>query len=130
MISLQLQKVIYKKVNSFFEINKNVELSVQNTFSMNVSYTEDNKTCFATLTNKTYAPENPDVFNIDLELIGIFNCQGIESNEDKQEAHVQIYKFLFPYTQSMIADLSAKAGLPPLMIEMVKLDLSEVNINE
>lgn len=130
MINLQLQKVIYKKVNSFFEINENVELQVQNTFSMKVNYTEDNKTCFATLTNKTNAPENPDVFNIDLELIGIFNCQGIESNEDKQKAHVQIYNFLFPYTQSMIADLSTKAGLPPLVIEMVQLDLSEVNINE
>lgn len=130
MINLQLQKVLYKRVNSFFEIKGDVELQVQNTFYMNVNYVENNTICFATLTNKTNAPENPDVFNIELEIIGIFNCKGINSNEDKQQAHVQIYNFLFPYTQSMVADLSGKAGLPPLMIEMVKLDPKEVNINE
>ena len=86
--------------------------------------------CFAALTNKTNAPQNPEVFDIELEIIGIFNCQGIENGEDKQNAHVQIYNYLFPYTQSMVADLSAKAGLPPLMIERVDLDPKEVNINE
>lgn len=130
MVNLQLQKVIYKRVNSFFDIKEDVELQVQNTFSMNVNYADDNKMCFATLINTTNAPKNPDVFNIDLEIIGIFNYQGINSVEDKQEAHVLIYNYLFPYTQSMVADLSGKAGLPPLMIEMVKLDPAEVNINE
>lgn len=130
MINLQLQKVLYKRVNSFFEMNGDFELEVQNTFSMNVSYTDDKKMCFATLTNQTNAPKNPDIFNIDLEIIGIFSCQDINSNDDKRDAHVQIYNYLFPYTQSMVVDLSTKAGLPPLMIERVDLDPAEININD
>ena len=130
MINLQLQKIIYKKINSIFDIKENMELQVQNTFSLNVNYTENNNVCVATLRNDTNSPNNLDAFNISLEIVGVFSCEGIVSVIDKQEAHVQIYKYLFPYSQSMIADLSVKAGLPPLMIEMVNLNPSEVNIGQ
>lgn len=130
MINLQLQKIIYKKINSIFDIKENMELQVQNTFSLNVNYTENNNVCVATLRNDTNSPNNLDAFNISLEIVGVFSCEGIVSDIDKQEAHVQIYKYLFPYSQSMIADLSVKAGLPPLMIEMVNLNPSEVNIGQ
>ena len=130
MINLQLQKIIYKKINSIFDIKETMELQVQNTFSLNDNYTENNNVCVATLRNDTNSPNNLDAFNISLEIVGVFSCEGIVSDIDKQEAHVQIYKYLFPYSQSMIADLSVKAGLPPLMIEMVNLNPSEVNIGQ
>lgn len=130
MINLQLQRVIFKKINSFFEIKENVELQVQNTFSLNVNYTNDNSECYVTLKNDTNAPNNPDVFNINIEIIGIFKCENIVSLEDKKSAHVQIYNYLFPYAQSMVAELCVKAGLPPLMIEMAVLNPSEVNIDK
>lgn len=130
MSNLQLQKVIYKKVDSLFDIKEDIELRVQNSFSMNVNYDYENKMCIATLNNLTNAPDSPDSFHINLEVIGIFSYQGIESDEDRKEAHIQIYNFLFPYMQSMVADLSGKAGLPPLMIEMTKIDPGDVNIDE
>lgn len=129
-MNLQLQKVLYKKIESCFEIKENIELQVQNQFSMNINYDEDNKHCFATLKNETVAVEHPEIFRIYLELVGIFSCDGIENETDKKVAHIQVYNYLFPYTQAMIADLSAKAGLPPLMIEMINLDPSSVNVEE
>ncbi len=129
MLTLQLQKVLYKKINSFFEIKENMQLKVQNQSSLGVNYSDDNKTCFATLTNKTFAPDQPDIFNIEIELVGIFSCEGIKIDEDKKKAHVRAYELLFPYIQLMVADLSRKAGLSPLMIEMAQIDSDAVNDN-
>ena len=130
MINLQLQKVVYKKINSFFEINKSIELQVQSTFSLNIEYDDSNKACFATLKNETFAPEHPDIFNIDIEIIGIFKCDGITDDEDKKIAHTEIYNYLFPYVQLMISDLSIKAGLPPLMVERANQMPDEVTYTE
>lgn len=130
MAELHLQKVIYKKINSFIEIKQAIQLQMSNTISLNVNYEKDNKKCFAFIANKTIAIDHSDEFSIDLELVGIFDCDGINSNEDKREAHVQIYNLLFPYLQSMIADLSSKAGLPPLMINSANINANEIQIDE
>lgn len=130
MINLQLQKVIYKKIDSFFDIKENIELQVQNKSHVNANYNDEKKICYATFTNKTNAPKNPDAFHIELEIVGIFSYQGIDADDDKREAHAQIYNYLFPYTQAMVADLFGKAGLPPLMIERTKVDPRDVNIDE
>ena len=130
MVTLQLQKVVYKKINSFFDIQEKMELIISNEFSLNVNYSEDNKSCFATLINETKVPDNPNVVEISVEIVGIFSCEGIKTSEDKKDAHLQIYNFLFPYVQSLVADLFGKAGLPPLMLERTDIDISSVNVDE
>ena len=129
MIMLQLQKVLYKKINSCFDLKDDMEIQIQNSFSLKVNYSDDNKGCYATLESVSCSAENPDMFNIGIEMVGIFSCEGIHEDKDKQLAHVQVYNYLFPYVQSMVADLSVKAGLPPFMLEMARIDLETVDVN-
>ena len=129
MVTLQLQKVLYKKVNSCFDMKENMEIQIRNNFSLKVNYSDDNKECYATLESVSCATDNPEIFNIGIELVGIFSCDGIYGDEDRQFAHMQVCNYLFPYVQSMVADLSGKAGLPPLMLEIPRIDLSTVDVS-
>lgn len=130
MVKLQLKRVLYKKINSLFESGDNGELQIETNFTTNVNYCKENKTCLATMTNHTVAKDHPELLDVSVEIIGIFVFEEIETEEDKREAHIQMYSFLFPYIQSIVADLSIKAGFPPLLLEMPCLELSEVNISE
>ncbi len=127
-MNIQLEKVIFKRINSFFDINQDMELQVENRFSLDVDYSDDNQHCSASFINETLSPENPDVFNITLDVLGLFRCENIQTDEDKRQAHVKIYSYLFPYVQLMVSDLTSKAALPPLMIEMAEIDPNSVNI--
>ena len=128
MQELQLKKVVFKKINSFLEVQQDTEININNSFSLEVNYAEKENICVATLKNKTYAQEDPENFKISLELQGLFQCGMISSDSEKQKAHIQIYQYLFPYAQMMIADLSVKAGLPMLMVEMPEMKEATVNV--
>lgn len=121
---------MYKKLNASFELEDEKTLNITSTFSLNTNYTDENKVCIATMRVKSVSVDKPDVVSIMIELVGIFECDEINTKKDKQLAHVQIYRYLFPYVQSTISDLYVKAGLPPLIIEAPLIDPDKVVIDE
>lgn len=115
-VSLNNHKVkeIYMKI----DLKNPSKIKLKNAVEFNISFNEDQSLCKATLKHKIEAISTPEEFNIIVECCGLFTCEKeIETDDDKNFAHIQAYDQMFPYMQNTIAQLTMNAGLPPLMIE-------------
>ena len=111
------------------DIKENSEIELESTFSFGISYNDDNTACIAELKQVLQHKNNPEKLSISVEERGHFLCEGVNSDETKREAHVMAYTQLFPYIQSLISRLTVDAGLPPLMINMEKLNPADIEVS-
>lgn len=131
MVYLSLKQPKFKKIHMEIDVENKSQLDIEVTFSFKVKHSEDNSSCIAYLHQDLKEKNIPSQFNISVELLGYFSCDGIVTDYDKKISHIQSYILLFPYMQNMIAQLTSSAGMPPLMIEMIKMnpdDIIEENI--
>lgn len=128
MVYLTLQHQSFKNIQMKVDLKENTEIEIESTFSFNVGYNDDNSVCVAELKQVLQHKADPEQLSIVVEGKGQFVCEGIVSDEAKKEAHVMAYTLLFPYIQHLIARLTVDAGLPPLMINLTKMDPESVNI--
>lgn len=128
MVDLTLTNQVFKNINLTIDIKENSNVELNNTFSFNVNYNQENTTCVAVLKQQLTHKEGAEKFSILVEGIGQFVCEGIVSEETKKEAHVLAYNMLFPYVQNKIRDLAIDAGMPPLIIPITKMSVSDVQI--
>lgn len=110
------------------DIKENQTLELENRFNFNVTYSDDNSKCKAVLNTEVRSRDNPDTLFITVEIEGLFTCENIDDEDAKKQAHVLAYTLLFPYAQYMVANLATSAGLPPIMIEMAKMDSKDIII--
>ncbi len=129
MVYLTLQHQSFKNIQMNVDIKEDSEIELESTFSFGISYNEDNTACIAKLQQVLRHKNDPEELSILVEERGHFLCEGITSDEAKKEAHVMAYTQLFPYIQSIIARLTVDAGLPPLMINMERLNPEDVEIS-
>ena len=129
-VNLVWQKVTELNLQIDFnpETQKSLDIGVNSPFS--IQYSDDCKHCIATLEQKISSKENPEQFSIFVKIQGFFDCDEITSDEIKKETHVACYYRLFPYAQSIIANMCVMAGLPPLMIKPMKMSIDDVILND
>lgn len=128
MVFLSLNHQLFKAIHLEVDIKENTQLELESSFSFNVNYNEDNSLCVACLHQELKCKNSPQLFSAIVECVGHFTCEGIESEEDKKQAHIQAYALLFPYVQSKIASLTKDAGGPPIMVDMAKMRVEDVKI--
>lgn len=131
MVTLALQHQTVKSVSYSVDIPEGTNIELENSYSFNVDYLENNSRCVATLKHTTRDTQNPERFTAEIHIVGYSECIGIENDDDKALAHVQAYIQLFPYVQSYIAYLTASSGLPPLFIsrDLIETHISDVNVH-
>jgi len=129
MVYLTLQHQSFKNIQMKVDIKEDSEIELESTFSFGINYNDDNTVCIAEFKQVLQHKKNPDELSISVEEIGHFLCEGINSDEAKKEAHIMAYTQLFPYIQSLICRLTIDAGLPPLMINMEKLNSADVEVS-
>lgn len=129
-VDLVMQRVteINVKIDFNPEDEKTIEIGFNSPFR--IQYADDNKHCTAILEQKAVSQKNPDQFSIYIKLEGFFDCDEITDSEKKKEIHVQCYYRLFPYAQSLIAQICVTAGLPPLMIRSQSMSINDVVLPE
>lgn len=125
-VDLVLQRMtdLRVKINFNIEEEKNLEIGFNSPFS--IKYADDNRHCTATLEQKVTSKEDPDQFSIYMKIEGFFDCDEITNDDQKKETHVQCYYRLFPYAQSLVAQMCVTAGLPPLMIRPLRMSVDDV----
>lgn len=128
MVYLTLQHQHFKNIQMSVDIKENSEIELDSTFSFNISYNEDNTACIAELKQVLQHKVDPREMSIVVEGNAHFICEGIDSDDAKKEAHIIAYTQFFPYVQNLIARLTMDAGLPPLMINSVRMRVDEVAI--
>ena len=76
------------------------------------------------------AKEDEKLFFLSVEMLGVFKCEGVETEEDKKEIHTQCYDQLFPYMQSEVSHLCTASGMNGLVLRKAKIDPSQVVFNK
>lgn len=130
MVALSLKKQFFKEIYMERNAEENKQLNLESTFSFSVSYNDDNSFCVGTLRQEIKSKQDAKEFHIVVEGLGYFDCEGIKEDEDKKQAHVQSYTLLFPYIQNMIAELSRQAGLLPIIVNMVQMQVDDVIVKD
>ena len=125
---LKLERVVYPKIHSLIDIRENGSIEIENSFSLSVNYNDKNKSCVSTFEVQSICKSHEDWFNISIKLVGVFLCDSMETDDDLRRAHVESYDALFPYAQSIIAELTTKGGTLPLMLEKAPIDFTGVKL--
>lgn len=126
MASAQLTQ---QRVNEFHFTNKISQpgqLKMKTSFSFNVNFVKDNSRCVAIV--RQIIRDDEDKINLAVGLSGVFECQGVASDEDKKAIHTQCYDQLFPYIQATVTSLMQTAGIPGFMLRKANMDASNIQV--
>ena len=127
---LQLERIIYPKIHSSINIQEEGSIEIENRMSLSVNFDKKNKKCIATFEIQSICQAHVDWFSVEVQVVGAFSCGEMDSDDDKKRIHTEAYDTLFPYAQSMISELTTKAGIVPLMLEKASINFDEVVINK
>ena len=125
---LQTQKVVYPKIQSLIDIKDEGTIEIENRFGLTVDFDEKQENCMATFNVSAICKDHPEWFSVTVQVLGFFNCGKVKTDIEKKNVHAEAYDILFPYMQSIIAELTTKAGMPPFMLEKVNIDFSAIEI--
>lgn len=100
-----------------------------NRYDFDVKFNSEGVSC-ATIKETIEMVGHPELFHIDLALEGIFETEGVESMEDKKEAHLRCHDELFPYAKQIISHLCLDTGLPGLSIPKSRMELDKIHCGE
>jgi len=119
-ISLKAYKI--EEVNFINKVKANTKIELKNSYAYNVRYT-NNDMCEGKFTVTVIDKESPETFSIKLVLAGIFSfVNGME----REKIHVQTYKELFPYARAFVTNITANAGIQPIMIPDMDIENREI----
>ena len=104
-------------------------ISMRNSFSFHVEYYENNTKGTAKIVHKTQENSLEPRIEISVTMLGYFTCGGVKSEDDKKHAHLQAYNQLFPYVRSLVATLTAAAGMPSIIVPKNAMDWDGISID-
>ncbi len=107
------------------EADREIEISQRSQF--NVKYTDDFKHCVANLIVDIMDQNNPMEFNYKISGLAYLDCEG---NIDQKEIHKLAYEEIFPHVRATTISVMAQAGLPPIGIQKIKIDDSNIEVVE
>ena len=119
-----VQMKAYKVQDLVFhnQIQGKVQLKLSNKVSHNVRYMQPNL-CEGTMTVEVFDKERPDVLNVKLTVVGLFQ---IKKQVEKEFLHVDTFKELFPFAKTIVATVSATAGIQPIIVQDVDIESQEI----
>ena len=59
--------------------------------------------------------------------VDVFDC---EEGMDKKEIHKKAYDEIYPHVRALVITFMVNSGLPPIVIPKVKMDESNIKIEE
>ncbi len=112
------------------KLEKNGQIQLDSSFSLNVSFSPDAKRCVGKLQQTLRDKETAgSQFTMTLELVGVFDCTTAVNDEIKREIHGEVYDLLFPYMQAQCATMAGSSGIPGLMLRKVSIDPEQIAVN-
>ncbi|MCQ2441778.1 MAG: protein-export chaperone SecB [Oscillospiraceae bacterium] len=118
-----------QRVNEYHftnKINQPGQIKMNTTFSFNVNFVQNNSRCVAVI-RQVIRDEN-DQINLKVGMSGVFNCEGVVTDEDKKSIHAQCYDQMFPYIQSTVTSLMQVAGIPGFMLRKATINSDNVQL--
>ncbi|MBP9988137.1 MAG: protein-export chaperone SecB [Ruminococcus sp.] len=122
MKNLKMNAYKIEEVNFINKVKGNKKIELKNSYSYNVRYTNNN-ICEGRFTVTINDKESPENFAIKVVLVGIFT---FEDGMEREIIHIQTYKELFPYARAFVTNITANAGIQPIMIPDMDIENREI----
>ena len=81
---------------------------------------ENDKLYFVSLEVKVESTEaEPKPFNLKARLVGIFEAEDVETDEDRQVLAISTTEIVYPYLRAAVSSLTANAFINPLILPVI-----------
>ena len=81
---------------------------------------ENDKLYFVSLEVKVESTEaEPKPFNLKVRLVGIFEAEEVNTDEDRQVLAISTTEIVYPYLRSAVSALTANAFINPLILPVI-----------
>ena len=125
MGEVRLNGYVVNELDLTNELKQPGKLNISTRASYNVQYAKDENRCIATCVIDMMEESAPNDFNFKISVRGMFE---FDDGMDKKDIHRMTYNELFPFVRVIVANTFTNAGLPPMMIQKIQMDDSNINV--
>ncbi|MBQ9729809.1 MAG: protein-export chaperone SecB [Clostridia bacterium] len=103
------------------KMDPNTKFEIKPQFSRTIRTVKENdKLHFVTLEVKVQSTEDsPKPFNLTARLVGIFEAEDVNTDEDRQILAISMTEIVYPYLRSAVSALTANAFVNPLILPVI-----------
>ena len=103
------------------KMNPNQKFEIKPQFSRTIRRVQENdKLYFVSLEVKVESTEaEPKPFNLKVRLVGIFEAEDVNTEEDKQVLAISTTEIVYPYLRNAVSALTSNAFINPLMLPVI-----------
>ena len=103
------------------KVDQNTKFEIKPQFSRTVRRVQENdKIWFLTLEVKVESTEEaPKPFNLKVRLVGAFEAEEVETEEDRRDLVINMTEIVYPYLRATVSALTANAFINPLMLPVI-----------
>lgn len=103
------------------KMDRNEKIEIKPQFSRTIRRVQENdKLYFVSLEVKVESTEaEPKPFNLKVRLVGIFEAEDVNTDEDRQVLAISTTETVYPYLRSAVSALTANAFINPLILPVI-----------
>ena len=103
------------------KMDKNTKFEIKPQFSRTIKRVQENdKLWFVSLEVKVESTETePKPFNLKARLVGIFEAEDVNTDEDRQVLAISTTEIVYPYLRAAVSSLTANAFINPLILPVI-----------
>lgn len=103
------------------KMDKDTKIEIKPQFSRTVRRVQENdKIWFLSLEVKVESTEDsPKPFNLKTRLVGVFEAEEIENEQDRQDLVINMTEIVYPYLRAAVSSLTANAFINPLILPVI-----------
>lgn len=122
MNNITLTNTVIKKINftNDFIIGEPLELDIAMNYNVEVDQKENNCVAKLSVAIKPKKQETASSLVLEAEIHGYFTADNFS---DQNQTTVKTYERLFPYLQVYVSNITAIAGIPPLVLPETPMDM-------
>ncbi len=103
------------------KMDRNTKFEIKPQFSRTIRKVQENdKLYFVALEVKVeYTEAEPKPFNLKARLVGIFEAEDVNTDEDRQVLAISTTEIVYPYLRAVVSSLTANAFINPLILPVI-----------
>ena len=103
------------------KMERGAKFEIKPQFSRTIRRVQENdKLYFVSLEVKVESTEaEPKPFNLKARLVGIFEAEDVETDEDRQVLAISTTEIVYPYLRAAVSSLTANAFINPLILPVI-----------
>lgn len=103
------------------KMDRNTKFEIKPQFSRTIKKVQENdKLYFVSLEVKVEATETePKPFNLKARLVGIFEAEDVNTDEERQVLAISTTEIVYPYLRAVVSSLTANAFINPLILPVI-----------